>query len=58
MNALEVLTMVGGFLASHPDLIMAVKSAIESGTDKDTLMRLIKDSMVAASDAEMKRELG
>ena len=58
MTPIEVLAAIGGFIAAHPDLVIALKDAIEGGASKDALMKSIQESLVAASDAEMKRELG
>ncbi len=48
---------VGEFLLSHADLLNALMEAIEGGADKDSLMKAIRASMVAAADEQMKREL-
>ncbi len=45
------------FLVEHLGLLEALKDAIDGGTSKEELMKAIKASMVAASDAEMHREL-
>ncbi len=48
---------LGEFLLKHGDLINAVMEAIEGGASKEEMMKAIRASMVAASDAEMRREL-
>jgi len=54
----QFMVMMGEFLLKHGELVNALMEAIEGGTTKEELMRAIRASMVAASDAEMKRELG
>ncbi len=53
MNA---LAMIAAFLLEHADLIGLLKDAIDGGASKEELVKTIKASMVAASDAEMIRE--
>lgn len=48
---------LGEFLLKHGDLINAVMQAIEGGASKEEMLKAIRASMVAVSDAEMKREL-
>ena len=55
---LEALATVGGFLLEHADLLEAIGKALEGGATKDDILKGIKASMVTASDAEMRRELG
>ncbi len=45
------------FLINHLDLISAIKDAIDGGAKHEDVLKAIKASMVAASDAEMHREL-
>lgn len=45
------------FLASHADLVILIKDAIENGVDKDHLVGLVKTAMTLASDIQMKAEL-
>lgn len=52
-----IFATVGQFLVEHYDLVELAIEAITKGVSKDTLMNAIKKEMVAASDAEMKREL-
>ena len=53
-----VLEAIFAFLVEHADIISLIKTAIEAGVSKDSLAKAIQAEMVAASDAEMKRELG
>ncbi len=53
MNALAT---IAAFLLEHADLIGELKDAIDGGATKEDLVKAIKSSMVAASDAEMIRE--
>jgi hypothetical protein len=46
------------FLLEHLDLIELLAEAINGGVKKDDLRAAIRKEMVAASDAEMRRELG
>lgn len=55
---IEALTTVASFLLEHADLVDDIAKAIDGGMSKDELRKAIRDAMVAASDAEMKRELG
>ncbi len=48
---------LGEFLLKHADLVNAVMEAIEGGASKEEMLKAIRASMVAASDAEMQREL-
>ncbi len=48
---------MGEFLLKHGDLVNAVMEAIEGGASKDEMMKAIRASMVAVSDADMKEEL-
>lgn len=50
------LAAVAAFLVEHSDLIELAGEAITKGVTKETLLTLIRKSMVEASDAEMKRE--
>ncbi len=52
------LLEAGQFLVEHADLLGDLVQALEGGASKDVLRKAIRDAMVAASDAEMKRELG
>lgn len=45
------------FLLEHTELLNALMEAIEGGADKDSLMKAIRASMVAAADEQMKAEL-
>lgn len=45
------------FLLENLDIIEAVGKAIAGGASKEDLLKGIKATMVAASDAEMHREL-
>lgn len=54
---MQFMLMMGQFLLEHGDIINAVMDAIQGGADKEQMMKAIRASMVAASDAEMKREL-
>lgn len=47
---------LAGFLLDHADLLELVMSALKAGTPKEALMDSVKAAMVAASDAEMRRE--
>ncbi len=51
------LSMMGTFFLEHGEIINALFEAIEGGATKEELLKAIRASMVAASDAEMKREL-
>jgi hypothetical protein len=51
------LAEVGAFLVEHADLLGDIVNALEGGLSKDSLRKAIRDAMVAASDAEMRREL-
>lgn len=53
---MSALATVAAFLLQHADLIGLLKDALDGGADKDELVKTIKASMVAASDAEMIRE--
>jgi Tfp pilus assembly ATPase PilU len=46
------------FIAGHTDVIVAVYNAITGGAKKEDIVASIKATMVAASDAQMKGELG
>lgn len=46
------------FLLEHAGLIDAIKDAIDAGTSKEDLLRVIRESQIAASDAAMKEEIG
>ncbi len=52
------LVAMGTFLLEHGELLNALMEAIDGGTTKEELLRAIRASMVAASDEQMKRELG
>lgn len=41
-----------------PEIIVAIIEALDKGTPKGALVAAIKATMVKASDARMKRELG
>jgi len=59
MNGLATAAAtVAAFLFQHSDLIEDIETWFEKGLSKDLLRKSIRDAMVAASDAEMKRELG
>ena len=45
------------FAADHPELILAIGKAIATGMDSKQVADLIKQSLVAASDAAMLEEL-
>lgn len=45
------------FLLKHIDLIEAIESAIESGASKESVLRAIRESQIAASDAAMHEAL-
>lgn len=51
------MTLLGEFLLKHGELINAIMEAIEGGATKEEVLKAIRASVVAASDAEMKREL-
>ncbi len=51
------MIQMGEFLLKHGDLINAVMEAIEGGASKEEMMKAIRASMVAASDADMEVEL-
>ncbi len=51
------MTQLATFLLEHADLIDLVMKAIEGGASKEDLVKAVRASMVAASDAEMRREL-
>lgn len=55
---MSALTSILAFLLEHADLIGDIKEAVESGVTKDSLRKIIRESMVAASDAQMQLELG
>jgi hypothetical protein len=55
---MEALVAIAGFLLEHADLITLVMNAIKGGANKDNIVKAIQAEMLAASDAEMKRELG
>lgn len=55
---MDAIAKIAGFLLEHADLIGLIMNAVEAGMEKETLMNAVKAAMVAASDAEMKRELG
>jgi hypothetical protein len=55
---IESLVAIGTFLLQHADLVSAIKDAIDGGASKQELMKAIERAMVAASDAQMKKELG
>lgn len=48
---------LGEFLLKHGDLVSAVMEAIEGGASKEEMLKAIRASMVATSDADMKVEL-
>jgi len=52
------LAEIAAFLLEHADLIGELSNAIKGGASKDDLKKAIRDSLVAASDAAMKAELG
>lgn len=54
---IQFMMMMGEFFIKHGDLINALFEAIEGGATKEELLKAIRASMVAASDAEMAREL-
>lgn len=61
MSAGPIITTIaeiGSFLLEHADTIVAIKEAIGSGASKEDVLRAIRSSMVAASDALMDQELG
>jgi len=58
MDELAVLAKWTEFLLAHMDLIMMIKNAIDGGASKSEIVKAIEAGMVAASDAEMDRELG
>lgn len=45
------------FLLEHLDLITAIKDALDGGASKADILKGIKASMVAVSDADMHIEL-
>ena len=45
------------FLIEHLSLITAIKEAIDSGASNDSLLKAIRESQIAASDAIMHAEL-
>lgn len=49
---------VVAFLATHTDLITAIYDAIAGGASKQDILAAVKKTMVAASDEQMKQELG
>jgi len=55
---MTTLAEIGAFLVAHEALIQDIAVAIQNGLTEDVLRKLVQDAMVAASDAEMKRELG
>jgi hypothetical protein len=55
---ITTLEEIAKFLLDHGDLISLLKTALESGVNKDDMVKTIKESMVAASDAVMEVELG
>lgn len=55
---MEALITIAGFLLQHADIITLIMKAINGGANKDNIVKAIEAEMVAASDAEMKRELG
>jgi hypothetical protein len=46
------------FLLQHLDLITLIGEAVTRGVSKETLSDAIRKTMVAASDEQMKAELG
>lgn len=55
---MSALGEVLGVLLEHLDVVELVIEAIGKGVSKDTLKKSIRDEMIKASDAEMRRELG
>ena len=55
---MSTVAEIAAFLLEHADLIEDIEKAITAGVTKNTLQKAIRDAMVAASDAEMTRELG
>jgi hypothetical protein len=51
------IVAVGTFLVSHPDLVLAIESAITNGVSKASIIELIRKAQVDAADAAMKQEL-
>ncbi len=54
---MSALATVLAFLVEHLDLIEAIRAAIAGGAKREDVLAAIKATMVAASDAEMHREL-
>lgn len=46
------------FLLAHGELLQLIFEAAQKGLTQDVMARAIRDAMVAAADAEMKKDLG
>ena len=55
---MTALVEIAQFLLEHADLIDDIRRALTGGVSKEDLRKMIRDAMVAASDAAMKKELG
>lgn len=55
---MDALVAIAGFLLQHADVISLLMKAITGGANKENIVKAIEAEMLAASDAEMKRELG
>lgn len=54
----EAIAAALAFLAAHKDVVSAIVDAVNQGVTSQTLVKLIRASMVEASDELMKREMG
>ncbi len=55
---MNVIGQVLTFLLQNLDLVSLIAEAITKGVSKESLAASIRAAMVAASDEQMKRELG
>ncbi len=46
------------FLLTHADLVNAIWEALDSGTSKEALLKAIRESQIAASEAMVEADLG
>jgi hypothetical protein len=52
---MDIVVAILSFIVEHLDAVTLLKEAIERGKKED-VMKALKASMIAASDAEMQRE--
>lgn len=55
---MTTLLQLAAFLVDHADLVDDLVTAIGKGVSHDVLKKSIRDTMIAAADADMKAELG